>query len=131
MVLLDTNVASYIFSKNPKASYYIERIKGHSIIISFQTLEEMWFGALKDKWGERRQRELADYLQRYEIIWPDRRLAEECARLRSDQEQAGRRLELADAWIAATAILLDCPLASHDQGFSGIPNLYLIQDTSQ
>lgn len=41
MVLLDTNVASYIFTKNAKAAYYIERIQGHTIIISFQTLEEM------------------------------------------------------------------------------------------
>ena len=130
MVLLDTNVASYIFTKNEKADYYIERIQGRTIIISFQTVEEMWFGALKDQWGNRRKRELADFLQSYEIIWPDRNLAEVCARLRSERELAGRRLELADAWIAATAILLNCPLASHDHDFSGIPNLSLIQAPS-
>lgn len=131
MVLLDTSVASYIFTKHEKAAYYIERIQGHTIVISFQTLEEMWFGALKNEWGVRRKSELAAYLQRHRIIWPDRSLAEECARLRSERERAGRKLELADAWIAATAILLDCPLASHDRDFSGIPNLSLIQAPNQ
>ena len=36
----------------------------------------------------------------------------------------------ADAWIAATALMLDCPLASHDRDFSGIANLALIQATA-
>ena len=34
---------------------------------------------------------------------------------------------MADAWIAATAIMLSCPLASHDGHFMEIPNLRLIK----
>ena len=49
------------------------------------------------------------------------------ARLRSERERAGRRLTTADAWIAATALMLDCPLPSHDGDFSGIPDLELIR----
>ena len=41
-------------------------------------------------------------------------------------ELAGRRLSVADAWIAATALYLGCPLATHDRDFIGIPNLRLI-----
>ena len=131
MVLLDTSVASLIFTKNEKAAYYSERVYGHTIYLSFQTLDEMWFGALKNEWGEGRKRELDNFLQRYEIIWPDQALVIVSAQLRVDREKAGRKLNTADAWIAATAILLNCPLASHDRDFSGIPNLSLIQLSSR
>jgi predicted nucleic acid-binding protein len=53
-----------------------------------------------------------------------------CAKLRAERRSAGRELQMADAWIAATALLLDCPLASHDIHFVGIPNLQLIRDPS-
>ena len=38
-----------------------------------------------------------------------------------------REMGQADAWIAATALLLDCPLASSDRDFLGHPNLELIR----
>ena len=53
------------------------------------------------------------------------------ANLRSAQEGAGRRLNTADAWIAATALMLNCPLASHDGDFDGIAGLQLIPDPSR
>ena len=52
------------------------------------------------------------------------------ARVRNERERAGRKLNTADAWIAATAIMLACPLASHDADFSDIPNLELIRAPS-
>ena len=61
------------------------------------------------------------------MIWPNDRLVNVCAQLRADRKVAGRTLQSADAWIAATAILLQCPLASHDRDFSGIPGLTVIQ----
>ena len=97
------------------------------MVVSFQTIEELWHGAFKDGWGEQRRFYLADHLERYQVMWPNDEIVEICARLRAAREHAGRRLETADAWIAATAIYLDCPLASHDRDFSGIPNLTLIQ----
>ena len=39
-------------------------------------------------------------------------------------------MSTADAWIAATAIRLGCPLATHDRDFSGIDGLELIQAPS-
>ena len=64
---------------------------------------------------------------RYNVVWPNPALVRVCARLRSECEARGRRLETADAWIAATAVMLNCPLASHDRDFSGIPRLEIIQ----
>jgi predicted nucleic acid-binding protein len=39
----------------------------------------------------------------------------------------GRRIETADAWIAATALLLDAPLLTHNKAdYLGVPGLRLI-----
>ena len=91
------------------------------MFISFQTLEELWYGAFSRGWGRRRTNELARHLDQYEVIWSGPELVNICARLRSERKAEGRALREADAWIAATAILLDCPLASRDRDFSGIP----------
>ena len=127
MIVLDTNVVSYIFNRDGRAEYYVERIRGHRAIISFQTLEEIWYGAFAGGWGERRRGELARHLDQYEIFWTSPELIEVCARLRGERRAAGREMNSADAWIAATAVLLKCPLASHDRDFSGIPGLEVVR----
>jgi predicted nucleic acid-binding protein len=114
LVVLDTSVVSYVFNGDSRADYYKERIRGERCVISFQTLEEVRFGAYKRGWGDRRKNELERYLQQYEIIWASPELVRHCAHLRSESEKIGRALATADAWIAATALLLECPLASHD-----------------
>ena len=126
MIVLDSSVASYIFNKDDRAQYYLDIVRGKRVVISFQTLEELWFGAYKAKWGERRRNELSLYLQQFAVIWPNLEMVEICGRLRCERESSGTRLQTADAWIAATAILLACPLASHDRDFSGISGLEVI-----
>ena len=126
-IVLDSSVVSYIFNRDPISRYYVEQLRGNRQYISFQTLEEAWYGAHSRGWGARRMKELTSHLERYEIIWPDTDLVEVCARLRAERRTAGRELNMADAWIAATAILLDCSLASHDSHFVGIPSLQLIR----
>ena len=127
MIVLDTNVVSYIFNWDDEAEYYERQIRGHEAVISFQTLEESLFGAFNHGWRQRRTRELELHLQQYEVIFPTDRLVQICARLRAERRSSGREIQMADAWIAATALFLNCPLASHDKGFQGIPNLELIQ----
>jgi tRNA(fMet)-specific endonuclease VapC len=127
VVVLDTNIVSYIFKGDSRAWYYEERVRGSHLVISFQTLEESLFGAYKDGWGESRIKELYGYLANYEVIWPNNDLVELCAGLRAQRQAAGRELQMADAWIAATGLLLGCPLASHDRHFVGIPNLEVIR----
>ena len=129
MIVLDTNVVSYIFNGDDRAWFYVERTRGHRAIISFQTLEEIWYGAFAKGWGGRRTNELAEHLDQYEIVWAGPELMEASARLRSERKAAGREMNSADAWIAATAILLKCPLASHDGDFSEIAGLSLIRSS--
>lgn len=130
MIVLDTNVVSYIFNNDSRAGFYTEKIRGQRVVISFQTLEEIWYGIYRDNWGNRRKDDLAGHLQRYEVVWPNRDLVYLCARLRAECRRAGRELGIADAWIASTALMLNCPLATADRDFVGIPNLQLVQDVS-
>lgn len=127
MIVVDTNVVSYIFNRNALAEFYAEKIGQEQAVLSFQTLEEIWFGAFRNEWGEGRVRRLARHLQQYEIIWPNGRILRLSAQLRVEREKVGRALAPADAWIAATALWLRCRLATHDRDFSGIPGLDLIQ----
>ena len=127
LVVVDTTVVSLINRGGELGDYFNREIEGKRAVISFQTLEEQWFGAYLNNWGDRRKNRLALDLDRYEVIWPNPELVDICARLRAERRRSGRELTTADAWIAATALLLQCPLASHDGDFNGIPNLELIR----
>lgn len=127
-VVLDTSVVSFIFRGDSRAGYYTGKIAGLRPCVSFQTLEELRFGACSNNWGARLKNDLARHLDQYAVVWPTEELVAICAQLRCDQQSAGRRLRNADAWIAATALMLRCPLASHDRDFSGIAGLALIQE---
>ena len=127
-VVLDTSVVSILSrTNNPKHIYYKERLEGCNTLISFQTLQESWFGAYNANWGFRRRTELQEHLSQFEVVWPDRTLADISAEIRSRTRKVGRELSVADAWIAATAIMLGCPLASDDSDFDDISELTLIQ----
>ena len=107
--------------------YYVPHITQQRMLISFQTVEEMWYGAYKAQWGARRKNELSLHLEQYEVVWPDQETADISANLRVEREKAGQKLSTADAWIAATALRLSCPLASDDGDFDSISRLSLIR----
>ena len=127
MIVLDTSIVSYIFKRDTRARYYEEHTRGNDLAISFQTLEEILFGVRISGWGQRRINELLRHLERYEVVWPNDEMVELSAILRGECRALGRPMETADAWIAATALTLDCPLASHDRDFSDIPGLTVIR----
>ena len=124
--VLDTGVVSIIYNHDTRAAFYESNIRRMRPVISFQTLEELYIWPIRNNWGDRRRNELLRHIEQYEVIWPNADLARISAELRDERERAGRRLNTADAWIAATALLLECPLASDDRDFSGAPNLSLI-----
>ena len=127
MIVLDTSVVSLLFRGDARSSFYLPFIRGKRSVVSFQTVEEVWYGAYRAEWGARQKNELARHLAQYVVIWPDEEILEISARLRVARERAGRRLDTADAWIAATALRLSCPLASDDGDFDDIPDLELIR----
>ena len=128
-VVLDTSVVSILFNEadDERYPYYEERVAGRRGLISFQTLEELLYWRNVGAWGQARTLRLRDRIAQYQIVWPDPVLVDISARLRSDLRRVGRTLAAPDAWIAATALLRQCPLASADRDFLGIPGLSLIQ----
>ena len=130
LVVIDTSVVSLFLRDAEQAAYYRSEIDGLRAVISFQTREEALFGAIRAGWGAPRMNALQQHLSQYEMVSSSLELVEISANLRSEREQAGRRPNTADTWIAATAIMLDCPLASHDDDFAGIPDLQIIRAPS-
>lgn len=126
-VVLDTSVVSFIYNSDQRRVFYEQEISGLTPVISFQTLEELYFWPIKNGWSDRRRSELLRHIEQYVVVWPNVELVQVSAEIRDRRERAGHRLNTADAWIAATEILLNGPLASHDRDFSGIPGLQLIQ----
>lgn len=128
-VIVDTSVVSILYNRvdTDAFRFYQESLAGYRLYVSFQTLEEVRYGAHLRNWGKRRLCEMREHLDQFETVWPNTDIVDACARLRSVTRRAGRELSLADAWIAATAVTLGCPLASDDSDFDDIPELNLIQ----
>ena len=123
-VVVDTSVVSILSRpRDPRHSFYSEALYGQQLLVSFQTLEERWFGAYYRNWGDERMKELEAHLNRFNVVWPNPTLIGICARLRSDTRKAGNELSTADAWIAATAMMLDCPLAADNSDFSHVEDI--------
>jgi predicted nucleic acid-binding protein len=53
-------------------------------------------------------------------------VAEVCAGLRAARRRVGRPIELADAWVAATALWYEVPLVTHDRDLERIPGLEVL-----
>jgi predicted nucleic acid-binding protein len=91
---------------------------------------ELRFGALRAGWGELRRRRLERRIAEIAVVQPDSEMITVCAELRLQCQQAGHalgdKLHDGDRWIAATAIRLGVPLASHDELFKNAPGLRLI-----
>lgn len=129
-VAIDTMVVSSLINaaRQPKlASEYSKLIDARPIVISFATVTELRYGAMKAGWGDLRRRALERDLARFVVVQPDDRLMSICAELRATCEAAahplGQKLHEADRWIAATAIRLDVELVSDDRVFQDIGSL--------
>lgn len=113
----DTTITSLLLQNLPEILLYKPHFTGVSIHISFQTVAEMRYGALRNGWGMRRKRELESFLLSFAIVEYSSELADCWATVMHESRIAGRRLEVGDAWIAAAALSLNAPLLTHDRDF--------------
>jgi tRNA(fMet)-specific endonuclease VapC len=127
VVLLDTNIVSFIFKGSDYADPYEPLLTGRELAISFMSIGELYHWAFTRQWGVRRITELEKYLSNYLIIPSDQALCQEWGRLRAEAHRTGRAISAQDAWIAATAIRHDLELVTHNlKDFQGLANLRLI-----
>ena len=126
-VVVDTDVASYVFKNHTLASLYYREIQGGLAYLSFMTIAELRRWTLQAAWGKQRLQSLSEYLQDFAVIPSSPDLCDIWAEVTVAAQAAGRRIDCADAWIAATALLYDVPLITHNRGdYLGVPGLQII-----
>ena len=77
--------------------------------------------------GEHRLHWLHLYLSRFTVVPSSPDLCRKWAEVMVAAQAVGRRIECADAWIAATASIYGVPLVAHNQSdYLGVPGLTLI-----
>lgn len=112
-----------------RAARYRPHLQGRVAALSFQSIAELLQGAFQNNWGERRVGHLRQAIGRHVAIPFDMEMAEHFARLRAARRRAGREIDAADAWVAATALWAGCPIVTHNRrDFSGIDGLELITE---
>ena len=126
-IVVDTDVASYIFNWHSRAQQYAGALRGSELILSFMTIAELRMGAISAGWGSRRRLLLEQFMQRFELVYADNDLCTIWAQIRANARAAGRPLSPQDAWIAATALALDAPLATNNRrDFEHVQKLRLL-----
>jgi predicted nucleic acid-binding protein len=114
-LVVDTDVASFVFKWHPEfAPRYVAIVRGAELIVSFMTLAEMRQGALDANWGPRKWDVLEAYLADFSVLHSDSILCSTWAALRNESARKGRQMSSADAWIAATALILPAPLVTNN-----------------
>ena len=96
-------------------------------MISFMTLAELDRWVLDARWGKMRRNRLRQHLEPFVVPPYGRDLCTKGAEVTVAAQAAGRRVDCADAWIAATALVAGAPLISHNRDdYLGVPGLTLI-----
>lgn len=131
-VVLDTDVVSFLFKGDSRADSYLPHLRDRQWLISFMTEAELEQWVLLSNWQAKRVEWLRVFLGRFVIVPSSRDLILRWAEVMVAARRTGRRLETADAWIAATAALYDSPLITHNASdYLGVPGLKLITESAK
>jgi tRNA(fMet)-specific endonuclease VapC len=126
IVVVDTDVVSYLLKGVPIASEYATLLRGYRACVSLVTAAELLFGAEQGGWRQRRRLQLDLVLSEYPILPFKEGMERVYAELMNDRSRIGKPMEKADAWIATTAIYYNVPLVTHDSNFAATPRLRII-----
>jgi predicted nucleic acid-binding protein len=125
--LLDTNIVSFLFKGHTLASRYLPHLAGHTLLVCFMTVAELYEGAFRAGWGTRRLTRLEAFLAPFLTLPAD---PDVCRRW--GDVRAGRRAQpigVADAWIAAAALVHGLELVTHNPAdFQGIGGLTVVSE---
>jgi len=123
-IVLDTDVVSFLFKADTRAQMYLPQLQDRQWFISFMTEAELEQWALLANWSEKRVVWLRLFLSRFVVVPSSHDLVLRWAEAMVAARRNGRRIETADAWIAATALLYDAPLLTHSKAdYLGVPGL--------
>jgi predicted nucleic acid-binding protein len=119
-IVVDTDVASYIFNWHSSAQRYIDALRGCELILSFMSIAELRMGAIAAGWGVRRRAMLEHFIRGFGVVYAGDALCTSWARLRAEARATGRSL-------SPQALGLDVPLATNNRSdFERVPKLRLL-----
>lgn len=122
--VVDTDVVSFLFKNDSRAALYLPALKDRQLLVSFMTVAELEQWVITAKWGASRVKRFQDFMKRFASVPSSRDLILKWAEVMAGARANGRRMEVADGWIAATALLYDAELVTHNfADYVGVPGL--------
>jgi predicted nucleic acid-binding protein len=73
-IVVDTDVASYIFNWHSVAQRFSDALRGSELILSFMSVAELRMGAISAGWGNRRRLLLERFMQGFKLVYADNNL---------------------------------------------------------
>jgi tRNA(fMet)-specific endonuclease VapC len=130
-VVVDSCVSSFVFKGDSRAELYRSHLDGKLLVISFMTLAELYRWPLENCWGGSKRKRLEAYLRGYVVYPSNRVLCRKWAEASDEAKRNGKPIHANDAWIAATALLNDIPLVTHNRRHFEVlkPELTLISES--
>ncbi len=125
-LVIDTNVVSYLHRSDVLGDGYLALIDRRPAGVTLLTLQELHYGMNLGRWGFKQRCSLDAILSTFAVLPARAVIAEVCGNLRAERERVGMPIDLADAWIAATALWYDLPLVTHDRDLEAIPGLRVL-----
>lgn len=115
LVLLDTDVVSYLVKGDSRASQYEPYLVGNETSISLMTVAELFQWAFVRRWSERRTADLERYILRsYTVLTIDMTTTRLWAQIRAAAHHKGKAISPQDAWVAATALQYNLLFLTHN-----------------
>ena len=131
-VLLDTDVFSFFFKGDTRASRYASDISGRQLCLCFQTVAELRMWAIWRNWNEERREKFSQTLRSYVVLPYDIAMADQWAEVTAHRKRIGKQILCGDAWIVAAALRHEIPLLTHNaKHFEDIPGLVVISHQDQ
>jgi predicted nucleic acid-binding protein len=132
IVLLDTNIVSYIYKQDSRALLYDKYIIGKELSVSLVTVAELLLWSKIRNWGLSRIRHLEETINNYTIFPVEFETCRIWANIRKERSDLGLPISPNDAWIAATALQYHLPLITHNpDDFQQITGLTIITEVIQ
>jgi predicted nucleic acid-binding protein len=126
-VVVDTDVVSFLFKNDSRAQLYLPPMRNRDLLVSFMTEAELEQWILLANWGADRVRRFRIFMTGFASVPSSRDLILRWAEVMVAARANGRRMEAADAWIAATALLYGATLLTHNpKDYLGVPNLLVL-----
>lgn len=127
--VVDTDVVSYLFRGDSRAKDYRPHLDGGLLVVSFMTVAELYRWALERNWGKVRKQRMEEHLSDFVLHPANLSLCRMWAQATDTARRAAKPIGTADGWIAATALLHEVPLVTHNRGhYTGVEGLTVISE---